>query len=138
MVGISLICHGKMAEGMKDSVGLIIGEQKQFNVLGLFEGNDFDKFTNDAYETIAGSDDGHGVLVFVDLLGASPYNAASMNVTKLRENNINIRVITGVNLPMLIEAFMQREIAESLDELYPAILSSGKNSITELFEELGK
>jgi len=137
MIGVSLICHGGMAEGIKDSVGLIIGEQEYFNTLGLFEGNDFEKFKEDVYNTIAGSDTGGGVIVFVDMMGASPFNAVSMNVNRLKEKNIKIRVISGANLPMLIETFMQRDMVDGIEELYKIALEAGQDSIKELFDELG-
>ncbi|MCL2322862.1 MAG: PTS sugar transporter subunit IIA [Oscillospiraceae bacterium] len=138
MVGVSLFCHGDMAEGMKDSVNLIMGEQEHFNVLGLYEGNDINKFKDDVYEAIVKTSDGEGVIVFVDLMGASPFNSVSANVTKLKENNIEIRLITGVNLPMLVETFMQRDVTNNLTELYTIAKEAGHDGIKELFEELGK
>ena len=137
MIGVSLICHGNMAEGIKDSVRLIVGEQESFHVLGLFEGGDFEKFKEDVYDTIVNSDNGQGVVVFVDMMGASPFNAVASNVKKLQANNIPIRLITGVNLPMLLETLMQRDLADSLEELYKISLEAGRDSIKELFEELG-
>ena len=137
MIGIALICHGKMAEGMQDSVTLIAGEQENFNVLGLHEGADFDAFKEDVYNLIKKSDDGEGVLVFVDVYGASPFNAASSAVSKLQQDGVKLRIITGVNLPMLIEASVSRLAFDSLDELYPQVLTMGKDSISELFESLG-
>ena len=137
MIGVSLICHGLMADGLKDSVGLIIGEQEYFQTLGLFEGNDFEQFKEDAYQTIVKSQNGDGVIVFTDMMGASPFNAASMNAGRLREGNIPVRVIAGVNLPMLIETFMQRDSADGLGELYKIALEAGRDSIRELFDEMG-
>jgi len=137
MIGVSLICHGGMAEGIRDSVGLIIGRQEYFNVLGLFEGNDFDKFKEDVFNTIKNSDDGNGVAVFVDMMGASPYNAVSMNIGRLKENNIPVRVISGANLPMLIETFLQRDTVDNIEVLYKISLEAGQGSIKELFDELG-
>ena len=137
MIGVALICHGGMADGIKDSVGLIIGEQEYFNVLGLFEGNDFEKFKEDVYDTITKSDNGGGVIVFVDMMGASPFNAVSMNVNRLKEKNIPVRVISGANLPMLIETFLQRDEAGGVEELYKISLEAGQDSIKELFDDLG-
>lgn len=136
MIGISLFCHGNMAEGIKDSVRLIIGEQEKFSVLGLHEGDDFDAFKDRVYEKVKEVNDGEGVIVFVDLMGASPFNAAGMNTARLKEENINIRVITGANLPMLLETFMQRESAESIEELYKISLEAGRTSIKELFQDI--
>ena len=35
MVGILLIAHGKLAEGLRDGVDLIIGKQENFSIIGL-------------------------------------------------------------------------------------------------------
>lgn len=136
MIGVALICHGEMANGLKDSVRLVIGEQEQFKALGLFEDDSIDEFANEVYDLIKEVNSNGEVLVLVDVMGASPYNATSRNITKLKEDGINIRVISGVNLPMLLETLLQRPMIESLDELYPLALTSGRDSIKELFEEL--
>ena len=136
MIGVALICHGEMANGLKDSVRLVIGEQEQFKALGLYEDDSIDEFANEVYDLIKEVNSNGEVLVLVDVMGASPYNATSRNITKLKEDGINIRVISGVNLPMLLETLLQRPMIESLDELYPLALTSGRDSIKELFEEL--
>ena len=46
----------------------------------------------------------------VDLLGGTPYNASSMEM-----ENSNINVITGLNMPMLLEALLFRD--ETLEKI---------------------
>ena len=138
LIGITLLSHGKMAEGMKDATQLIIGEQEQFNVLGLYEGNDIEVFKEDVYKAVKDNNTGDGVLIFVDLAGASPYNAASMNIYKFRKENIEVRIVTGVNLSMILETLTQRDLTDDLSELYKIALNAGCEGITELFEELEK
>ena len=138
MIGITLLCHGKMAEGIKDASQLIIGEQEQFNVLGLHEGNDIEVFKEYVYKAVKDNNTGDGVLIFVDLVSASPYNAASMNVPKFRQEGIDVRIVTGVNLSMVLETLIQRDIVDDLSELYKIALSVGREGIMELLEELEK
>lgn len=137
MIGIAVICHGDMAMGMESSVKLIAGKQQQLSVLGLYEGDDFEAFKEKVYEAIRGCDTGEGVLAFVDMYGASPFNATSMNITRLRQEGVKLRVITGVNLPMLIEACVGREGAVDVDSLYPGIVEVGMDSIKELLDSMG-
>lgn len=40
MIGISIISHGNLANGLKDSCELIIGAQAQFSTVGLRDGDD--------------------------------------------------------------------------------------------------
>lgn len=136
MIGVLVITHGDFANGLKSAADLIMGEQPNFATKGLYHGDDFDDFKTGVYESIVSLDQGEGVLILVDFFGASPYNAVAMNVSKLREGNHNIRCVTGVSLPMVIEALDARS-RSTLDELYPAVMDIAKDSIRELFTELG-
>lgn len=136
MIGVLVITHGDLANGFKSAVDLIMGEQPNFTTKGLYHGDDFETFKTSIYDSIVSLDEGDGVLVLVDFFGASPYNAVAMNVSKLRENGHTIRCVTGVSLPMVIESLDART-RSTLDELYPAVMETAKDSIRELFEELG-
>ncbi|RRK09511.1 PTS sugar transporter subunit IIA [Lactiplantibacillus garii] len=136
MIGVLVVTHGKLAQGFQDSVNLIMGEQPQFDTVGLFEGNDFDDFKKSIYDKVSSLDSGEGVAVLVDLFGASPYNATAANISKLKEEGHEIRLITGVNLPMLIESLSQRTTNQDLDGFYKTALTSGKDGIKELMTEL--
>ena len=48
-----------------------------------------------------------GVLFMVDLFGGSPFNAASIIAMK----NDNMEIVTGVNLPMILEIFGSRDFS---------------------------
>ncbi len=138
MIGVLMISHGKMVEGIKNSVELIMGKQDQVDCLGLNEGNDFNTFKESVYQKIIHLNTGSGVIVLVDLFGASPYNATAMNVERLKESHCNIKVVTGINLPMVLETITYRQQKITLDELYKHALITGKDGIKEMFEEINK
>lgn len=137
MVGVVIITHADMAKGIETSVNLIIGKQEQFETIGLYEGEDFEEFKSKVGNTVEELNTGNGVIALVDLFGASPYNSVAYNMTSFQEKGIPLRLVTGVNLPMVIEVLMARETATSPDELYPISLESGKDGIKEALEELG-
>lgn len=137
MVGVVLITHGDMAKGMATSIDLIIGKQEQFEIMGLYEGADFDLFKEKVGEAVENVNTGDGVIAIVDLFGASPYNSVAYNMTNFKEKNIPIRLISGANLPMMIELLLARDSASTPDELYKIALSAGKDGIKEALEELG-
>ena len=137
MIGVVLITHGDMAKGIKTAVDLILGEQDQFETVGLYEGADFELFKEKVGEAVENVNTGNGVIALVDLFGASPYNSVAYNMTKFIEKNIPIRLVSGVNLPMMIEVLLGRESANTPDELYKIALSTGKEGIKEALEELG-
>ena len=137
MIGLTIITHAEMAKGIQSAMNLILGEQEQFATVGLYEGADFDQFRESVKEAIVGVNDGSGVLILVDLYGASPYNASAYNMSFFQENNIPVRLVTGVNLPMVITAASMRDSFSSVDELYESVMEEAKDGIKEMMQELG-
>ncbi|QAT60797.1 PTS sugar transporter subunit IIA [Acidilutibacter cellobiosedens] len=136
MIGILIVTHGKMAEGIADSARMIMGNNEQFDSIGLFPDKDLDQFKADIKKKFLELDTGDGVIIFVDLFGASPYNITALNIHELLSEKKKVRVITGVNLPMVIEVLNMRNIEENIDSLYKSCLTTGKDGIKELLEEM--
>ena len=136
MTGILVVTHGEMATGLMDSLSLIMGEQEDYQTLGLKHGDDIVEFSEKIQAGICELDQGEGVLVLVDLFSASPYNQAAMSFSKLKDHKY--RLVSGVNLPMLIEAFNQRMIGADLETMYQAAMNAGKDGIKEFLEEMAK
>ena len=137
MVGILMVSHGRMAEGIADSLYMIVGKIEQLDYLGLFEGTDFEEFKETMHDKLVKLDTGDGVVVMTDLFGASPYNAAAGNMNTWMKEGHRVRLLTGMNLPMVIEAVSQRFSEVTLDQLYPAIMETAKAEIKELMHDLG-
>ena len=128
MVGVLILPHGKLADGLKNSVEMIMGQNESFNTLGLYEGDDFSEFKENVLEHISLLDTGEGVLVLVDLFGASPYNSVMFNYQEIKSREKNVRLITGVNLPMVIESLNARNYMK-LDQLYEEVMNMGISNI---------
>lgn len=128
MVGVLILTHGKLADGLKNSVEMIMGQNESFNTLGLYEGDDFTEFKEKVLEQICELDSGEGVIVLVDLFGASPYNSVMFNYQEIKRREKNVRLITGVNLPMVIESLNARNYT-SIDKLYEEVMQMGINNI---------
>lgn len=131
MIGISIISHGNLANGLKDSCELIIGAQAQFSTVGLRDADDFDEFKLKVLNSIQEVNNGNGVLVFVDLFGASPFNSVMFAFPQLTSNVINVKMITGVNLPKVIKACEKRDLV-GIDELFNQVIQTGKECIIGL------
>ncbi|MGY3751117.1 PTS sugar transporter subunit IIA [Vagococcus acidifermentans] len=130
MIGVLLVSHGKMADGIKDSINLIMGESDNLETSSLVAGQGFDEFKADVAAKTKQLDEGEGVLVFVDLFGASPYNAAMMSFKELEQSGTAIRVLTGMNLSMILEVLAMRT-GMDLDQLADLAVESGCNGIQE-------
>ncbi|MDF7666926.1 PTS sugar transporter subunit IIA [Orbaceae bacterium ESL0727] len=135
MIGILLVSHGKMAEGIKDSVGMIVGQPAQFDTLALIPGQNIDDLKNSILDKSKQLNQGEGVLIFVDLYGASPYNASMKCLPDWQALNIDARVITGMSLPMVITAVCNRD-SSTLYDLAQEAIESGQESIQDAIAAL--
>lgn len=133
MIGICVISHGNLAEGIKDGCELILGKQAFLETFGLRVGDDFDEFKQHVLDRIIQSNHKDGVLVFVDLFGASPYNSVLFSLNDLNTLNIPIKMISGVNLPMIIDACDKRDKTD-LTTLFLEVIQTGKEHIIGIDE----
>ncbi len=69
-------------------------------------------------------DDGSGVLILADLFGSTPCNICSECL-----NNPNVRLLTGINLPMVLRIMNYPE--QSLAEMTETARIGGQNGIKE-------
>lgn len=128
MIGVVVITHGELSNGLLHSLKMIMGEQENVSALSLTEGQDMEQFGENVYQTITATDTGKGVLVFVDIYGATPFNTVFKQMKKFMEESRQVKIITGVNLPMLMETVSMRAMKD-LEELFEMISESGKLSI---------
>ena len=73
-------------------------------------------------EDIKGLDQGHGILILTDMFGSTPSNIACAVLDRS-----DIRVVSGLNLPMLIRVLNYPAL--SLDELEVKALSGGQEGV---------
>ena len=128
MIGILLMSHGKMAEGMLDSAKLFYGEVEKVKAICLEPGDNPEDFGNRIKEAAAELDtDGCGVIAFCDLLGGTPSNQ-SMYVL-----NDRLQVIPGMNFCMLLELLGARMSYDNIDDInIDDLIETGKNGILSL------
>lgn len=130
MLGIVIVSHGQLSVGLKDSAEVIIGKSEQIYTVSLTPGEDIQQLGETIKTTVLAANQGEGVLVFVDLVSASPYNQTVININSLEETLQNqVFVIAGVNLPMLLEAINIQLLNTPLKEGVQEILKQGSKSI---------
>src|SRR5437868_12901563 len=98
MVGILIVAHSIYGEALIRSASHVLG-QRPARVLeiGMTVREDPDAILARARELVSELDDGHGVLILTDILGATPSNIA----TRLSRAG-HVEVVAGVNLSMLV------------------------------------
>lgn len=126
MVGVVLTGHGKFALGLGDAIQMVTGDHEHFACVP-FEADKAASYEDDLRAAIKNLyQETEAVLVFVDLLGGTPFNK-SMLISAEYEN---LEVVTGTNLPMLIECLMTSDDAScTLQDLVQTALDSGKEGI---------
>ncbi|UCC77407.1 MAG: PTS sugar transporter subunit IIA [Anaerolineales bacterium] len=134
MVGIVIVSHGDMADGLLDAARMIVGEQDGLATVSLREMDAVEGLTERVAAAIEKVDGGDGVLVLVDLFGASPFNASARLAM---QGDSNMEVISGVSLPMLVELMVQRE-GESLEKLVQVALEAGTSGVRTLSQTLNR
>ena len=124
MTAVIVATHGRFSEEIVKSSEMIFGKQENIEYVTFVPGEGIDDLTRKYNEAIEVLDMKDGLIFLVDLFGGSPFNAAS----SIAVTHENMDIVTGVNLPMLLEVFGAREIS-SLSELINIAENSGKDSI---------
>ena len=124
MVGILLLSHGKMAEGLCDTVSMFFGSEiEQFDHLCLKMEDDPNAFGLRIKEKLETLDQGDGVLVFCDLFAGTPAHQMTQYLSE------KVRVVTGMNLPLVMETLGNRMFSENMD--VETLMETGKAGIQE-------
>lgn len=133
MVGIILASHGQFAEGILQSGSMIFGEQENVKAVILKPSEGPDDLRAKLEEAIASFDNQDEVLFLVDLWGGTPFNQAN---TLFEEHKDKWAIVSGLNLPMLIEAYASRLSMESAQEIAAHIIETAKEGVKVKPEEL--
>ncbi|WP_304652241.1 PTS sugar transporter subunit IIB [uncultured Ligilactobacillus sp.] len=133
MVGIILASHGGFAEGIHQSAEMIFGPQDEFESCILKPDEGPDDIKRKLKEAVASFDDQAEVLFLVDLFGGTPFNQAASLVADHKDK---WAIVSGMNLPMVIEALSQRFSVTSAKEIAKAIVPTGNEGIKTYPEDL--
>lgn len=122
MTDILLMSHGQMAEGIKHSVKMLVGDVTDLDVITFSEVMGVEELTEVVSAYL--SNHSNDLIIFTDIKGGTPFNVASV----LTHEKDNVDVFYGMNLPIIIEAYMMRE-SSSITELRDKIEESLNDSI---------
>src|SRR5471030_1605595 len=129
MISVIIGTHGMFSEEILKSAEMIFGKQENVSTVTFKPGEGVDNLVEKYNKLISELDCKDGVLFMVDLFGGSPFNAASIIAMK----NDNMEIVTGVNLPMILESLGSRDFS-SLSELLAIAENSGKEAIKVLIK----
>ena len=123
-VGLLIIGHDGIGPALLGTARLLVGSDPlPAKLLNAERDTDPDELAEQVRELLDELDAGEGVLVLADLAGSTPCNVASRQAGLRR-----VRVVGGLNLPMLINVMNYPGLP--LDELAGKALEGGRAGVT--------
>jgi mannose PTS system EIIA component len=126
MIGILIVSHGAFGEALIHCASHVLGKRPlRVRQIGITVHDDPDAILPQAQELVRALDDGSGVLVLTDILGATPANIATRLLAPGK-----VEGVSGVSLPMLVRALTYRE--QPLDVVLLKAMSGGREGVVRL------
>lgn len=123
MINLILISHGSFAAGIREAAEMILGEQENLEVFGLFPGDTLESFSAKIEKAVDRFENPKNTLILSDLPCGTPSNTALMMALKH-----HVYVLSGCNLPMVVEILsMRTEVG--MDELIEIASQAGRDGI---------
>ena len=134
MIGIVVVAHFGLAEKFVDAATHVAGKEADHIVaVTIDHQKDVQEINQDIANAIKQVESDDGVLILTDMFGGTPCN---MSLPFLKEGTVE--VITGLNLPMLIELVDGKNDGKSLTEFAQSLLTLGQKNICMASDILSK
>jgi PTS system mannose-specific IIA component len=131
-VNIVIVTHGDMGAELIRSLRMIIGTAPGVYSVTLSPEESIEDLESAISKTITkglAAHDGANTLVFVDMFGGSCANVAAKAAADLDPERII--VVAGVNLPMVLDAVINRDMLDFPD-LIKKVVEAGNRSIVDM------
>ena len=126
MIGFILTGHGEFSCGLKSALDMVAGDQ--LHSRSFPSSSEAATYGDDLRSAITSmrAECEEGVIVFVDLLGGTPFNQSMMIANDVDK----LEIITGTNLPMIIELLFARNGATDVTALAEQAVTVGQAAVT--------
>ena len=125
MVGIVIVTHSQLGDALIDAAEFILGSRPGTTTsVSINLNENVDKLRSKIANGIKEVNQNKGILILTDMFGGTPSN---LSYSFLEEGRVE--VLSGVNLPMLVQALNTRDKLE-LGELAESLEAFGKKSIS--------
>jgi mannose/fructose/sorbose-specific phosphotransferase system IIA component len=131
-VKILILSHGKLAQALTETAELIIGKNNDLHFINLTKEKSYESFKSEV-ENFVNNNIKFNIIIFLDMIGGTCYNVCC----EIFKNKKNIKIFSGVNLPVLLETVMNKDYI-SFPELIMNIKKIGSESIVFVNERLDK
>lgn len=125
MYKILIASHSELSKGLVEATKMILGDDNGVDHIILDESG-IDVFSKKLDEKVKYlTENNESLLILADIFGGTPFNQSMIKSQQYE----NVRVISGVNLQMVIESVMNR--SNNIDEVVDNIIASTKESIMQ-------
>ena len=122
MTGLVLVTHAGLASALVSSAEMIVGPIEACEQVEVLPGEHADVIMSRVVAAVGKLSEG-GAIIMTDLFGGTPSNMAMSFL-----NDGHIEVLTGVNLPMVIE-FCSKRMSMEVSSLVTELQKCGRESI---------
>ncbi|KRN95781.1 PTS system fructose subfamily IIA component [Companilactobacillus kimchiensis] len=120
-----------MAVGMKDTLNMIVGDDKNIVAYAAYINGSTAEITKVKKMVEESSDE--QFIILTDLLGGSVNN----EMIQLLKNNNNVKLITGMNLPLAMQLQLKSQTVERIsDNDLKSIIADSREALTDINELL--
>lgn len=127
MVGVLIVTHNGIGDEMLKTAETFLGKRlpaaRSIAIPGDLTADELGGHADRIQQAIEDLDQGEGVLILTDMLGATPSNLAHYFADQHM-----VKILSGLNLPMLIRVINYAE--RDLDSLARAGIQGGNRGIT--------
>lgn len=129
-MNIIVTSHGNFCLGLIDSLEMLAGKQEKVTAIPLKK-DDTGQF-KEKFRLLVEEKLPEPTLILCDISGGTPYNESFQLYL---EQMAYLKIVSGVNLTMLVECALSLDSVSSLQELTKIAINSGKQSIEEALLE---
>lgn len=127
---VILLTHGTTGKELIASLEMIVGATENICAVPLLPGQSPESYLGEIRHLL--KKQASDAILLVDLFGGTPSNCAAKLCCEF-----NVDVVSGVNLPMLVEAFQARGL-ESGRKLRQRLVEAGRDGIRDIVSELSQ
>ena len=104
MIGLLIVTHSNLGREIINAAEFIVGRVEVADTVSITETTDSEGIHKRIQKKVKALDRGQGVLILTDMFGGTPSN---LSFSFLKEGAVD--VLTGVNLPMVVEVAQNRQ-----------------------------
>ena len=125
---VVVVTHGQLAKQLVATCEMLIGKQENVLPVDFMPGENLESLIKKLAGIIEDNKVSGPLMMVVDMFSGSPFNASTWFV----KNRPETKIVAGVNVPMLVNILLERQEAESFDELVEMAVDVGQNAVKSL------